>query len=255
MIADVEAFGGVVDAAPRHIGDMEKAVDTAEVDESAVVGDIFDLSVEDLAFLEFVEGVLFEGFAFFFEEGATRKDDIGAFFVELDDFEFVALSDQFVEVTNRAEVDLGAGEEGFDADIDGEAAFDTLNDDTFDDLVFFAGFGDLFPDLELVSFFFGDTAMAVVVFEDFDEDIDLIAGFDRERFAVVAEFAKRDLAFGFEADIDKNFVFFDFDDGAAYDSAFLDHGFAFFLLFQEGGKVLFVVKRRVVFNEIGRAHV
>lgn len=109
LIADVEAFGGVVDASPGHVGDVKEAVDATEVDESAVVGDVFDLTVEDLAFLEFIEGVLFERFAFFFEESASGEDDIGAFFVELDDFEFVSLSDEFVEVTDGAEVDLGTG--------------------------------------------------------------------------------------------------------------------------------------------------
>ena len=34
----------MVDAAPRKIGHVQQAVDSAEVDEDAIVGDVFDAS-------------------------------------------------------------------------------------------------------------------------------------------------------------------------------------------------------------------
>ena len=51
-LADLEGFGRVVDAAPRDVGDVQQAVDAAEIDERAVIGDVLDDAVEDLAFLE-----------------------------------------------------------------------------------------------------------------------------------------------------------------------------------------------------------
>ena len=50
-VADVEDLGRMVDAAPGHVGDVQQAVDAAEVDEGAVVGDVLDETVDHLAFL------------------------------------------------------------------------------------------------------------------------------------------------------------------------------------------------------------
>ena len=50
-VADVEDLGRVVDAAPGHVGDVQQAVDAAQIDEGAVVGDVLDETVDDLALL------------------------------------------------------------------------------------------------------------------------------------------------------------------------------------------------------------
>ncbi len=42
LVADVEHFGRVVDPAPAHVGDVQQAVDAAEVDEATVLGDVLD---------------------------------------------------------------------------------------------------------------------------------------------------------------------------------------------------------------------
>jgi hypothetical protein len=42
----------VVDAAPGHVGDVQQAVDAAEVDERAEVGDVLDRAGDDVALLE-----------------------------------------------------------------------------------------------------------------------------------------------------------------------------------------------------------
>jgi hypothetical protein len=48
-LADRQDLGGVVDAAPGHVGDVQQAVDTAEIDEGAVFGDVLDHAVDDVA--------------------------------------------------------------------------------------------------------------------------------------------------------------------------------------------------------------
>src|SRR6185436_9173697 len=42
FIADIENLGGMLDAAPRQIGDMKQPVDAAQIDERAVIGDVLD---------------------------------------------------------------------------------------------------------------------------------------------------------------------------------------------------------------------
>ena len=42
LVADVDDFGRMLDALPRHVGDVQQAVDAAEVHERAVVGEVLD---------------------------------------------------------------------------------------------------------------------------------------------------------------------------------------------------------------------
>ncbi len=51
-LADMQRFGRMVDAPPRDVGDVQQAVDAAQIDEGAVIGDVLDDAGEDLAFLE-----------------------------------------------------------------------------------------------------------------------------------------------------------------------------------------------------------
>ena len=51
-LADMQRLGGMVDAPPGDVGDVQQAVDAAEIDEGAVIGDVLDDAVEDLALLE-----------------------------------------------------------------------------------------------------------------------------------------------------------------------------------------------------------
>src|SRR6202007_592504 len=52
LLADIEHFGGVIDAPPGDIGDVQEPIDAAQIDESAVVGDVLDHAVDDLALFE-----------------------------------------------------------------------------------------------------------------------------------------------------------------------------------------------------------
>ena len=48
-VADVEHLGRVIDALVADVGDVEQAVDAAEVDERAIVGDVLDHALDHLA--------------------------------------------------------------------------------------------------------------------------------------------------------------------------------------------------------------
>src|SRR2546421_486848 len=45
-LADMERLGRVVDAPPGDVGDVEEAVDAAQIDEGAVIGDVLDDALE-----------------------------------------------------------------------------------------------------------------------------------------------------------------------------------------------------------------
>ena len=48
----LQDFRRMVDAAPCHVGDVQQAVDAAEVDERTVIGDVLDHALDDLALFE-----------------------------------------------------------------------------------------------------------------------------------------------------------------------------------------------------------
>src|SRR5262249_125212 len=52
LLVELDHLARVVDAAPRHVRDVEQAVDAAEVDEHAEVGDVLDDALADLAVLD-----------------------------------------------------------------------------------------------------------------------------------------------------------------------------------------------------------
>src|SRR3989454_722116 len=57
-VADHVDLRWMADAAPRHIGDVEEPVDPAEVHEGAVIRDVLDGAVHELAFGEVRQGPL-----------------------------------------------------------------------------------------------------------------------------------------------------------------------------------------------------
>src|SRR6056297_680829 len=86
-LADRQDFRGVIDAAPGHVGDVQKPVDTAQIDEGAVFGDVLDHPIDGIAFRKLADhlGALLG--AAFLEDGAARDDDIAAAAIHLEDLE------------------------------------------------------------------------------------------------------------------------------------------------------------------------
>src|SRR5205085_10083200 len=127
-VADVEHLAGMPEAAPAHVGDVQQAVDAAQVDERAVVGEVLDDAGEDGALLELLERVLLQRLPLLLEQDAPAEHDVAALLVELDDLELELLADQLVEIADRPEVHLRAGEERLHTDVDGEAPLDPSDD-------------------------------------------------------------------------------------------------------------------------------
>jgi hypothetical protein len=125
-----------------------------------------------------LEELLAEFGALGFDDFAAGKHDVLALVVDLDDFEFVNVADVFVEILRRDDVHLRAGKEGFDADVDGEAAFDDAFDLAADETAVLEDLDDLFPVLFVGGFFLREDDHALVVFEFFEQDFDFVADFD-----------------------------------------------------------------------------
>src|SRR5207302_4718402 len=122
LVSHLQHFGRMLNAAPRHISDVEQAVESAQVDERAVVGDIFDGAFEDHAFFEHLECLFLQASTLALEYAAPRDHHVSACAVELEDLKAAALTDVSIEVAGGADIDVRSGKERGYADIDLEPA-------------------------------------------------------------------------------------------------------------------------------------
>src|ERR1700724_3298015 len=104
-------------ASPGHIGDVEQAVDSAEVDERAVIGEVLDRSRENAALFEVFEDYGALGILLVLKEFLAGDDNIAALFVELDNANFNRLADVGVEIANGPNFKLRAGQERLGANV------------------------------------------------------------------------------------------------------------------------------------------
>ena len=250
LVVHLEELGRMPDAAPRHVGDVEQAVDAAEVDERAVVGDVLDDALEHLALGERLERVLLLLGVLLLEERLARQHDVAALLVDLDDAHAQFLAAQRVEIAHRTHVDLRAGQEGADADVHREPALDPLDDAADDDLALGIGLLDFVPNLHLLGFFAREDDVAFAVFGPLEQHVDDVAGLNRDLAVLVEELVDRDDAFGFVADVDDDFGGGDFENRSLDDFAFRDIAEAVIVGIEQPG-VLGRVDLFVVFTRPG----
>src|SRR6185503_13136896 len=222
LVVDLEELRRVADAAPRHVGDVQQAVDAAQIDERAVIGDVLDHALEDLALGEGLERVLLLLGVLFLEQRLAGEDDVAALLVDLDHPHAQLLAAQRVEVAHRAHVDLRAGQERADADVHRQAALDALDHPADDDLALGIGLLDLVPDLHLLGFFAREDDVAFAIFGPLEQHVDDVAGLNGDFAGLVEELVDRDDAFGFVADVNDDFGGSDFENRSLDDFTFRD---------------------------------
>ena len=125
----------MVHTAPCHVGDVQQAVNAAQVNEGTVFGDVLDDTLHGLTFGQVADnfGTLFG--AAFFQDRAARDNDVATAAVHFQDLERLLQTHQRASVAHGAHINLRAGQErNCAAQIDGEATFDAAKDCTFDAL-------------------------------------------------------------------------------------------------------------------------
>ena len=210
-VADRQDLAGVRDALPAHVGDVEQAVDAAEVHERAVVGDVLDHAFADFALLQLADefGALFG--AGLFQDGPARDDDVAARTVHLEDGEGLFLAHQRADVAHRTDVDLRARQKGRGAaEVDGEAALNPADDGAHDWLVLAEHHFEAGPGFFAAGLVAADHRFAEGVLDPLQEDLDGVADLQGRLAGVVdAEFLHRDAALGLETDVDDREILLD----------------------------------------------
>ena len=220
-IADVQDLGWMVDTLPRHVGHVKQAIDAAEVNEGAVVGDVLHHAIDHLALFELGDDLGALLCARLFKDGAAGNDNIAAPAIHLQDLEGLRHVHERRHILDGPDVDLAAGQEGHGSvEIDGEAALDAIENDAFDLFARVELLLKLRPAILAASFFAAKNGLSSRILDPLDINLDLVANMEGRRLHRGTEFFERDAAFRFEAHINNGEIFFDGDDLALDDCAF-----------------------------------
>ncbi len=215
LLVEGDDLLGIVDPAPAEVSDVDETVNTTEVDEHAVVGDVLDSSLKDLTLLELADELGPAGLLLSLEESFMGDDDVAELLVDLDDLEVHGLVDIGVVVTDGLDVDLGAGQEGLDAEhVDDHATLGAGLDEALDDLVVVAGLVDAVPRLEGAGLLVGKDQLTLAVLGGLHIDLDLVSDL---QVRIVTELGSLDDTLALVTYIDDNLPLGDGCDGT------LDH--------------------------------
>ena len=229
-------FARVTDAAPGHVGDVQQAVDAAQVHERTVFGDVLDHALDDRTFFQGFHqlGALFAHGGF--DHGTAAQHHVVALAVELDDLEFHGLVLVRRQVLDRTGVDQRTGQEGADAvDQHGQAALDLAAGGAGDEFAGFQGFFQAHPGSQALGVVARQDGVAVAVFDGVDGHGHEVADLDFEFALVVLEFFDRHIGFGLEAGVDDHEAVLDAHDFGG-DHFARTHFGALQRFFKQGGK-------------------
>jgi hypothetical protein len=228
----------VIHTAPGHVGDVQQAIHTAQIDEGAVFGDVLDHAVDDIAFVQLADhlGALFG--TRFFQDGAARHHDVATPAIHFQDLEGLLEPHQRAGIAHGAHIDLAAGQERHGAaQIHGKATLDAAKDGAIDAVLGSIGFLKAIPSRFAARHLAADHSLAAGVLDVAQVDLDLIANRDFRGLAGICEFFQIDTAFHLVADIDDGLPRLDGDD-LAFDDTALFGGIDFEAFVQEGFEFL-----------------
>jgi hypothetical protein len=106
FLTDGDHFLGMANALPAHVGDVQQAVEAAEVNKHAVFGDVLGLTGNDLVFFKGAQQILAFGIALLFKQHAARNDNVAAAAVDLEHAEFEFLVDQGIHIRHGAQIHM-----------------------------------------------------------------------------------------------------------------------------------------------------
>src|SRR5690606_3921738 len=151
------------------------AINAAQINERAVVGEVLDDTFDLLAFLQGFQQSFALGAVFRFQNAATRNNDVVALLIQLDDFEFQLFAFQVCGITHRTDIDQGTWQERTDAvNVDSEAAFNLTVDNALDHFLSGESCFQNDPALCALGFFAGQLGFTKAIFNRIQRNVDLV---------------------------------------------------------------------------------
>ena len=236
FLASSHHFGWVTHAAPCHVGDVQQAVDAAQVHERTVFGDVLDHALNDGAFLEGFHqlGALFAHGGF--HHSAAAQHHVVALAVQLDDLEFHGLVFVRRQILDRTCIDQRTGQECADAvDQNGQTALDLAAGRASDEFAGFQGLFQAHPGSQTLGGVARQDGVAVAVFDGANGHRHEVTHLDFDFALVVLELFQRHVGFGLEASVHDHEVVLNAHDFSGDDFAWA-HFRTLQGFFKKGGK-------------------
>ena len=186
----------MLDTLPRHVSDVQQAVNTAQIYECTIVGQVLNDTFNRLTFLQ-VSQQLFTFLAVSsFQNGTTGNNHVVTLGVELDHFEFQLFTFQVQGVTYRTDINQRTWQEGADVfQFNSEATFDLTVDNTHNHFVSFEGFFQLFPAFSTLGFFTRQFGFTEAIFYSFQRNVSFVTDFNFQFTFFIQELAAWDYSF------------------------------------------------------------
>src|SRR5574337_24521 len=237
LVADVDHLGRMAHALPRHVGDVQQAVDAAQVHERAVIGEVLHHTLDDGAFDQALQQLLALLGELGLDDGAAADHHVVALAVQLDDFELEFLALEVGRLAHRAHVDQRAGQERADVlDVDGETTLDLAGNHADDGLFLVERLLQVVPHHRPLGLLARQLGLAETVFQGFEGYLHLVANLHLQHALFALELLDRDDAFALQAGVDHDHVVADFHDDAGDDGAGFQLGNGLLALFKQFGK-------------------
>ena len=175
-IANGDDLGGVLDAAPAQLGNVDHAVHAADIHEHTVGGHGLDDTVIVLAHLDVVPNLSLSGLTGLILHGTDGTHHAAAGTVDLGDTQGDSLADHLAELSAAGLAALGSGDKHTHAlDIDHDAALVLLSDLAFQRGLILAGLCDVIPHLDSIQTLLGQHCIAFHIVDADDVRLDLVA--------------------------------------------------------------------------------
>src|ERR1017187_8949608 len=216
VLAHLQHLRRMRDAAVGHIGNMQQAIDAAQIDESAVFGEVLDRAHHDRALGQMLQRDALARIDLFLQRQLARHHHIAAAAVELDDLDRNVLPDQRIQIAHRARVGLRTRHERLDADIDGESAFDAAQYPAGEDQLIVRCLFEIVPDAQPRGLGVREQHVAFHLFAAVDHDVHYIAPLHRHFTGGGLKLVDGDDAFGLITKIDDDILGGDTEDGALH---------------------------------------
>ena len=140
---------GVVDTAPRKVGNVDQTIHTSKVDKDSVRSDVFHNTFQYLAFLQLTDDLFFLFFDIRFDQSFVRYHYVLELVVDLHYFELHGLTYVLIVIADRFHVDLGTWQERLNSEyIYDHTTFGTTLNITLYNLFFVMGIVHTIPGLD-----------------------------------------------------------------------------------------------------------
>ena len=216
LVTNGDNLRWVVDVLPRQLGNVNQAVDTAEIDEGAEVDDGGNNALADLALLQLVQELGANLGLGLLQVRTAGQNNVVALLVQLDDLCFQLLADVRLQVTDATHLNEGCRQEATQADIQDEAALDNLDNGTGNRLFLGLQLLDGAPCALVLRALLGQDQATFLVLLGENKCVNLIADLNnlvRVDVVLDGQLAGRDNTFGLVSDVQQYLVVVNLDDG------------------------------------------